>query len=142
MSATADMITRLRRMVAESGSASYTDDMLSAAIERYPLPDELGAEPYTWSYTSTPPTKTENTWWIDTYDINAAAAEVWQEKAVTLAADFDFSADGASYTRSQSYQQAMNAARHYQSRAATRVIELKPDTYKAPEYVINSGTVD
>ena len=46
MSATAEQIAKLRRMVAEpSGSAIYTDDVLTEIIESHPIPDSNGSIP-------------------------------------------------------------------------------------------------
>lgn len=37
--------------------------------------------------------------WVGTYDLNAAAAEGWRMKAGKVAGDFNFSADGGSYSK-------------------------------------------
>jgi len=107
----AEVITRLRRMVAEPTTTTYADAVLSSAIERYPVMDEDGYEP-------------DEDDWTATYDLNAAAAEIWTEKAATLVAGYDFQAGGATYNRSQAYQQAMAQARHYMSRRQVRPIRL------------------
>lgn len=39
--------------------------------------------------------------WTGTWALNAAAAEGWRMKAARAAGDFDFSADGASYSKAQ-----------------------------------------
>ena len=46
MSATAEQIARLRRMVDEGSDQNYTDDDLATYIERYPLVDALGNDPW------------------------------------------------------------------------------------------------
>ena len=44
-----------------------------------------------WTDTSTsPPTLSENDDWIPTYDLHAAAADVWQEKGAAVAEDLAF----------------------------------------------------
>ena len=116
MSATAAQIQQLRRMVAEPTSTTYSDDAIVVYIERYALLDANGKEPFTLDASTTPPTWEENTSWIPTYDLAAAAADMWAEKAATLAPNFDFNADGASYTRSQAYEQAMKQSRYWGSR--------------------------
>ena len=119
MAATAAQIAQLRRMVAELTLGTYDDNDLAGYIEAYPLLDERGEEPYTLD-SSTPPEREDNPDWIPTYDLHAAAADIWDEKAANYAANFDFSADGASYHRSQQYAQMMQQARYHRSRRSPR----------------------
>lgn len=126
MAATAAQIEQLRRMVAEPSFETYNDADIQGYIESYPTLDELGHEPFYWNYTTTPPSKVANPEWIPTYDLNAAAAAIWLEKAAVLASDYDFSADGGNFSRSQAYQQAMNQSRHYHSRRKPGTITLVP----------------
>ena len=67
----------------------------------------------------------ENPDWTPTYDLNAAAADIWVEKAGVFAGDFDFAADGASYTRSQAYEQAMKQARHFSARRSHKTMTMQ-----------------
>jgi hypothetical protein len=124
MSATAAQIAQVRRMVNESGTTTYDDDAISTYIEVYPLLDERGEAPYTWDTTTTPPTQEANDDWIDTYDLNAAAADIWQEKAAIVAQDYDFKADGGSYSRSQVTQAYMAQSRYYRARRRPGTITL------------------
>ena len=116
MSATAAQIAQVRRMVNESDDDTYDDDAITVYIESYPSIDERGEIPWTWDTLTEPPTKDPNENWLPTYDLNAAAADVWTEKAGIVAVDFDFDADGGRYTRSQVYEQYMKQARHYRAR--------------------------
>jgi hypothetical protein len=116
MSATAAQIARLRRMVAEPTEDPYDDDTLSEYIERYPLLDERGEQPYTWDTSTEPPTRNDNDSWFPTYDLHAAAADVWEEKAAGVADSVDFGADGANYHLSQKYEQAMARVRYHRAR--------------------------
>ena len=116
MSATAEQIAQLRRMVAEPTEATYDDDSLTEYIEAYPLLDERGEEPYTWDASTEPPTQEANENWIPTYDLHAAAADVWEEKAAGKAGTSDFGADGATFHLSQQYEQYMAQARYHRSR--------------------------
>lgn len=109
MTASAADIARVRRMVAEPTSATYTDAIIAAAIERYPAPDALHHRPVDEDGRA-------NAAWAATYDINAATADIWQEKAAALAANFDFQADGARFERSQALKHAMSMATLYRSR--------------------------
>jgi len=118
-----------------TASAEYTDAQITTYIEAHPLLDELGSEPYSWDSSTEPPTQDENTDWIPTYDLNAAAADIWQERASALAARFDFSADGGNYSRSQAFEQYMKQARYYNSRRSARValsIQWPPENTNEP----------
>lgn len=121
MAASADQVARLRKMVAEPTTTTYSDVALKAYIEAYPLVDERGEAPYTFS-SATPPARVENTGWMPTYDLNAAAADVWDEKAAALAANFDFQVDGGDYSRSQAFEHAQARARYYRSRRAPMTV--------------------
>lgn len=126
MTATAAQILQVRRMVAEPTATTYTDLIIQGTIETYPAIDENGCPPYYWS-TSIPPTKIVNTAWVATYDLNAAAGAIWQEKAAALAGNYDFSTDGQSFQRSQAYNNAIGQARYYQSRRKVGTTRLVPD---------------
>ena len=109
MSATAEMVARLRRMVAEASDTTYSDSDLEAYIEDHPLIDAAGEVPFLADGTSNPG-------WMPTYDLYAAAADIWSEKAGALAANYDFSTQGQSFQRSQAFAAAIQAARYYRSR--------------------------
>lgn len=121
MTATAAQIAELRGMVAEPTTTTYSDTALQGKIEKHPRVDVRGQEPHTWLLTS-PPTMTANTQWIPTYDMHAAAADVWQEKAAALADRFDASADGATLSRSQVYKQAMSQVAYHSARCKIRSV--------------------
>jgi hypothetical protein len=110
-------IARLRRLVAEPTPNTYTDIDLSAALELWPLPDADGLEP-------------DSVVWAGAWDINQAAADIWEEKAATVAGNFDFAADGGDYKRSQAYTQATTQARSFRARRQTGslvlIMEPKP----------------
>jgi len=104
MAASTTDIALLRRRAAEPTEATYTDEELAAVIERFPLVDDDEYEP-------------DDSGWNPTYDLSAAAAEVWAEKAMALDG-YDFDADGGSYKRSQTFEQAMKKARYWGKRRA------------------------
>lgn len=104
-------IARLRRMVAESGTATYTDSLLVSAISGYPLPDAAGEWPLLSS-------GSVNTAWVATYDLAAAAGAIWEEKAAAVATNFDFTADGATFHKSQVFEQYNKQARVWRARRA------------------------
>lgn len=96
------LIRRLRRIIDEpKETTTYTDEDLSARFDEYSLP--VGS--------SCP----------KSYDLNAVASLVWDEKAAALAANYDFSEEGGSYSRSQAYIHAKKQARYYAARAVYRI---------------------
>lgn len=111
-------IARLRRMVAESGTATYTDSSLRTTISGYPLPDVTGEWPYLAS-------GSVNTDWTGTWDLAAAAADVWEEKGAALAGSFDFTADGATFHKSQTVEQYERQARKWRSRRSPGNHEMR-----------------
>ncbi len=109
MSATAAQLVRLRRMVNESDDSNgYTDAVLSLIVETYPLEDSEGV------------TDPDSDSWVPTYDLNAAAGDVWEEKAAAKSEDYEFGADGHTLKRNQVYEQRMKMARRFRSRRAAQ----------------------
>jgi len=106
------------------GGGTYDDDALEGYIEAYPLLDALGTDPQEVDFTTTPPTISERSDWIPNYDLHAAASDIWDEKAAALAEEFDFKADGGSYSRSQKYLQYLGKARYHNSRRSAKTIKL------------------
>ena len=136
MAASVDQIARLRRMVAEPLSTTYDDPALAGYIEAYALLDERGEDPFTLS-SDTPPVREDNPDWMPTYDLYAAAADIWLEKASALTGAFAFSADGATYQRDQQYAHAMSQARYYAARksATSGTAHKWPDEHQDTELV-------
>jgi len=143
MAATAAQIAQVRRMVNEPTTATYSDATIQAYIEVYPLLDERGEEPYTWDSSTTPPHQDVNTYWVPTYDLHAAAADLWEEKASVVAVDYNFSADGGNYSRSQVYEQYMKQARYHRARRRPQTSTLfmypKPRTAVPETWVANQA---
>ena len=120
MAASAVQVAQLRRMIAEPSMTTYSDTVLASYIEQYPLLDERGEVPYVWNTATTPPTQTASVAWVPTYDLQAAAADIWDEKAANVADHTDFTADGANISLSQQYAQAQAKARYHRSRRSPR----------------------
>lgn len=116
MAATVAQLAQLRRMIVEPSTGTYSDAALAVYIEKFPCLDEQGEAPYILNYATVPPSHAANINWIENYDLNAAAAEIWAEKASAVATNYDFTADGGTYTRSQLYNQAMAQSRYYAAR--------------------------
>lgn len=135
---TAAEIAQLRKMVDEPETEFYSDADLTTYIENYPMMDELGQDPYYWQGGVTP-IKVVNQGWIATYNLNAAAADIWEEKAAQLAGKYDFSADGGQYSRSQAYNQAMQMAKYYRGRGGANTIKQvkKPDERQYSTWIGN-----
>lgn len=125
MAVTAAILANLRRLVAEPSTTTYSDALLTTIIEGYALMDANGQLPTYWT-AAVPPVQTANPSWVEVYDLNSAASQVWQEKAAVPAADFDLSADGATYHRSQVYEQCMKQARFYAAKRRASTITLHP----------------
>lgn len=100
---TAYDLQRLRRMVAEPTTTTYTDGVLTEAIQRYPVPDGDDVYP-------------DESGWIPSFDLASASAEIWAEKASAVASNFDFDADGATFSKSQQYDHFIGEARRWHSR--------------------------
>lgn len=126
-------IAQLRRMVAEPNEETYSDETLITYIERYPHMDEQGEEPYTLS-SDTPPVQEANDNWIPTYDLHAAAADVWEEKAAAVASKVNFKADGGDYAMSNQYEQYMKMCRQHRSRRM-------PSSMRMRQFPEEDGTV-
>lgn len=91
-----------------SGSVVDGDyDVLSPATSNY----QTGV--WTFSATQNLPVLVYGTF----YDINGAAAELWERKASKYADRFDFTADGSSYTRSQLVKHALDMASKYRGQS-------------------------
>ena len=139
MAVTAAQIAQLRRMVGEVNSSTYSDTVLAEYIERAPLIDSLGRDPYVVSAT-TPPVMIANVDWVATYDLNLAASEIFSEKASALAAQFDFSEDGQSFSRRQKYENAERQARIFRAKRSAQAIKLYPYPLANPTaYTVANG---
>ena len=133
MTATADMIAELRRMVDEPNNDPYDDDVLGAYIERYPVLDALGTKPIEVDYSTEPPTLSERSEWIPTYDLHAAAADIWQEKSATVAEDYNFTADGSTLSRGDVQEQYMKQTRHHLARRKVKTITARMEPRLGPD---------
>ena len=119
-------VAMLRRMVGEPTTTTYSDTTLVETIKKYPVEDARGEGPLVESET-TPGRLETNPDWTPTYDLNAAAGDIWAEKAATAAGNFDFSADGGNYSRSQVYKAMMEFSRYYRSRRGIKTITMRPE---------------
>ena len=110
----ANLIAELRTMIAEPTTATYSNADLAALVARYPLIDQYEQEP-------------NDLTWIPTYDLNAAAANLWGKKAAAFAGLYDFTADGGTFHRSQAAQEMRKQARYYSARRAPSSLRIHVD---------------
>jgi hypothetical protein len=59
------------------------------------------------------------------YDMHAAASEIWRKKAAYYATAIDFRTDNTSMSRSQLMQQALQMADHYDNKTALQVSTMQ-----------------
>lgn len=109
-------LSKLRRMINEPTTTIYSDADLTTYIEEFPLMDSNGKE-------------SGDTDWVEAYDLNAAASEIWSEKASLVQAYYNFSADGGRYDQNQLYESAMDKSRYHAARrrASSRYTHKKPE---------------
>lgn len=55
--------------------------------------------------------------WSGAWDLNGAAAQGWREKAAKVAGDFNFSADGSSYSKADVLAHCLEMETKYASRS-------------------------
>lgn len=122
-------LARLRRMVNEPGTATYTDEALVEYLDRYRLMDVYGYPPPLPADPDTAPSVVN---WTPTYDLHASAGDIWEEKAGAFVGDFDFAADGGSYQRSQVRESYIAQANKHRAQRVTTTIELRPDPALTP----------
>lgn len=115
----ADLIAWLRRLIAESAQTPYTDQNLSDLIEASACNDTEGRLP-------------DHDDWVATYDVWAVASDIWMEKSAMIADEYDFSADGGSFNRSQKVQNALKMASYCKSRSkglSHQLMQYPKETY-------------
>lgn len=127
MAASAADRVKLRRMVGEPTRKVYDDDALDGYIEAYPLHDLDGNEPFTEGSDGS---LEENSDWTATYDLNAAAADIWLEKAGTKVDERDHQEAGGRLGLwrgdAKRFEHAEKMHRKYAARRAARSVRLGP----------------
>lgn len=108
-------IARVRRLINEPTTATYTDADIQAALERNLTFDSTGRRPWTYNGTALDPL------YVTTYDVYRTAGELWDEKAAALACQFDYSGDGANMSLKQKYDNAVAAGQRCKGRACVRI---------------------
>jgi hypothetical protein len=105
---------RLRAMTAADSAPVLSADELEALLAMCRLADSAGLAP-------------AETDWVPTYDLNRAAAEGWRWKAGKLAGSaYDFTADGATFNRSQMVAHCERMVTQYQRKLAGSAVVYAP----------------
>ncbi len=96
---TADVVARLRRLVAEPTTTLYSDETLIAILTQFPTARRLQADNLI--------VNGSNSLSVVVWDVHAAAAQVWEEKIAMLVVQgsYDITADGQTLTREQKLRQ-------------------------------------
>ena len=92
----------------EVGTANYTADYINGILDF--TADQAGSAR-----------------WLDAraYDLHAAAADAWREKAAFKAGHFQFKADGAQFNRQQWFEHCVSMAALHDSRARPAIVTVR-----------------
>lgn len=102
----ADTIARAKLLGATAVRPVISDADLDSIVDTYAIQDNWGVWPGTQG-------------WTETYDVNAILAEVWRAKAAQVAADYNFTADNASYSKADVLAHCLEMEAKYQAMAGT-----------------------
>lgn len=111
MSASAAQIASVRLKIAEPTEDTFTDEALAGIIEENAVSDVNYREP-------------THLLWIETYDLNAAASDCWYIKAAALQNQMNFTADGGTYSAHQLYENALQQANVWRSKARAKSVKI------------------
>jgi hypothetical protein len=120
-------------MIDEPTAATYSDEDLTEYVEAYPTLDVLGTDPLEVDYNTEPPTISERSGWIPTYDLHAAAADIWLEKSAAVAEDYNFSADGSTLNRGEVQKQYMAHASRHRAMRKPGTVKLRVEPRLSPD---------
>lgn len=107
-------VVRLGLEIPEGREEAFTDELIAGFLEAHPVKDSAGRKP-------------TDAGWAETYDVNAATADLWSLIAACASALYDFSADGATFTRSQVYDHARKMQRHFNGKARATSVAITRD---------------
>jgi len=98
----------------ESGTAVFKVEDTAGTVSGYSVDYARGVVTFTADQSG------KSFWWSGfSYDLNAAAADIWRMKASHVANLVDFSTDGHSVKRSQQAKQYLDMAGYYQNRSVS-----------------------
>lgn len=117
---TTAQLSEVRRMTDELDAAgTYADPVLQEIAQGFLCDPDVNGEAQFESDGITP-----NADFVPVWDLNAMAAKIWAEKAGAVAKNYDFSANGGQYSRSQWRASCMAQAHFYRSRRAIRSVSV------------------
>ncbi len=96
---------RLKAMTAADSTPVLSADELDLLLDMHRTADASGVAPGA-------------TGWVGTWDLNRAACEGWKWKAAKVAGNFTFSADGATFNRSEILANCERMIAQYSRRSA------------------------
>lgn len=97
-----EALATLRDYLGGDSRPELGQDTLERLVRRFKLEDRDGRRP-------------DDDGWLGAYALNAAAAEGWRMKGSKVAADFNFSADGASFSKGDVMAKCLEMEQHYAS---------------------------
>lgn len=95
-----EALSRLRPMVAADVNPKLDSDELDELVVGARRDDAAGVAP-------------DGAGWVETYDLNAAAAEGWRRKAGKVAPLYDFAIDNQRSEEGDVYTHCLSQAEHY-----------------------------
>lgn len=98
-------LTRVKALAGAAQRPALTDAEVISAIQAHPRVDVDGLQ-------------ADDPDWSQTWDINAAVADLWATKAGKVAGDFNFSADDARYDKGEVMAKCLAMEAHYAAKAA------------------------
>ena len=110
-------IARLRRMVDEPDSTTYTVADLVCYLMRHAKKDIHGEMPMQAASAGGVELNDD---WVTSFDLNAAAGDIWEEKAAVEAAGTDFVSGRSRHMLSQKHKNMMARARRFWSLRTAR----------------------
>ena len=115
VTAEARALLRLRMMTDAATAPALSEDELAELLAVSRLADSAGTAPLAAT-------------WIPSYDLNRGAAEGWRWKAAKVTTAYDFTADGATFNRSQMREACEKQASIYARRIITSAVVFAPLT--------------
>ena len=109
MALSATELARLTRMVGESQKETADRELTAADLQD--IADEVGQ-----MFDADGNTPADSAY-VDTYDLYRTAAECWRTKAGMVSEQFDFEAEGGSFSRSQKFRNYLAQASRYANMA-------------------------
>lgn len=100
----AGYLALLMERVAATSRPVLSDATVAAILDSHPTPDTAGR-------------LADDDDWVPTYDLDAAAAEGWRVKGGKVAGDFNFAADGATYSKADVMAHCLAMEAKYASRS-------------------------